>query len=120
MVALRTLASVILATIFLSIFAVLYLQYQSGSAEAVFRHQAEQLAHQVKLLADQDAGASLPFDIAVPTNCELRFEENLVMILVGQTQENFDTGIVVSGPTLSGQQARLALKRTKNGVEVSV
>ncbi|GAI11036.1 unnamed protein product, partial [marine sediment metagenome] len=33
MVALRTLASVIFATIFLSIFAALYLQYQSGSAE---------------------------------------------------------------------------------------
>ena len=120
MVALRTLASVIFATIFLSIFAALYLQYQSGSAEAVFRHQAEQLAQQVKLLADQDAGASLPFDIVVPPNCELRFEENLVVIVIGQAQENFDAGVAVSGQTLSGQQARLTLKRTENGVTVSV
>lgn len=44
MVALRTLASVIFAAIFLSIFASLYLQYQSGSTEANFRRQAEQLA----------------------------------------------------------------------------
>lgn len=120
MVALRTLASVIFATIFLSIFAALYLQYQSGSAETVFRQQAEQLAQQVKLLADQDAGASFLFDIVVPQNCELRFEENLVVIVVGQTQENLDAGVAVSGPTLSGQQARLALQRTEDGVIASV
>jgi len=120
MVALKTLASVIFATIFLSIFAALYLQYQSGSTEAVFKCQAEQLAHQIKLLADQDAGASFIFDILVPPNCELRFEENLVTTVVGQTQENFDAGIAVSGPMLSGQQARLTLKRTEDGVMVSV
>lgn len=120
MVALRTLASLILATIFLSVFAAFYLQYQSGSAEAVFRRQAEQLAQQIKFLADQDAGTSVLFDIVVPTNCELRFEENLVMIVVGQTQENFDAGVAVSGPNLSGQQARLTIRRTNNGVTVSV
>ncbi len=120
MVALRTLASVIFVAIFLSIFATLYLQYQNGSTETVFRHQAEQLAQQVKLLADQDVGASLPFDIMVPTNCELQFEEKSVVIVIGQTQENFDAGAMVSGPTLSGQQARLVIKRTENGVTVSV
>ena len=118
--ALRTLASVIFAAIFLSIFATIYLQYQSGSAEANFRRQAEQLAQQINLLADQDTGASLPFDIVVPSNCELRFGENSVVIVIGQVQENFDAGIAVSGPTLSGQQVRLTLERTENGVAVSV
>jgi len=120
MVALRTLASVIFAAIFLSIFASLYLQYQSGSAEANFRRQAEQLAQQVNLLADQDAGASFPFDIVVPPNCELRFEENSVVIMIGGVQENFDAGIAVSGPALGGQQIRLTIERAENGVMISV
>jgi len=120
MVALRTLASVIFAAIFLSIFASLYLQYQSGSAEANFRRQAEQLAQQMNLLADQDVGASFPFDIAVPSNCELRFEENSVVIVIEEVQKNFDAGIAVSGPTLSGQQIRLTIERVENGVAVSV
>ena len=120
MVALRTLASVIFAAIFLSIFASLYLQYQSGSAEANFRRQAEQLVQQVKLLADQDVGASFPFDIVVPSNCELLFEENSVVIVIGKVQENFDAGIAISGPVLSGQQIRLTIKRVENGVAASV
>jgi len=120
MVALRTIASVIFAAIFLSIFASLYLQYQSGSAEANFRRQAEQLAQQVRLLADQDMGASFLFDIVVPSNCELRFEENSVVIVIGEVQENFDAGIAVSGPALSGEQIRLMIERTENGVVISV
>ncbi|TKJ26199.1 MAG: hypothetical protein CEE41_02885 [Hadesarchaea archaeon B3_Hades] len=120
MVALRTLASVIFAAIFLSIFASLYLQYQSGSTEANFRRQAEQLAQQAKLLADQDVGASFSFDIVVPSNCELRFEGNSVVIVIGEVQENFDAGIAISGPALSGQQIRLVIERAENGVAVSV
>ncbi len=120
MVALRTLASVIFAAIFLSIFASLYLQYQSGSAEANFRRQAEQLAQQINLLSEQDPGAQVLFDIVVPSNCELRFEENSVVIVIGGVQENFDAGITISGPTLSGQQVGLTLQRTENGVAVSV
>lgn len=120
MVALRTLASVIFAAIFLSIFASLYLQYQSGSAEANFRRQAEQLAQQVKLLADQDVGTSFPFDIMVPSNCELLFEENSVVIVIGEVEENFDTGIAISGPALSGRQIRLTVERVENGVAASV
>lgn len=120
MVALRTLASVIFAAIFLSIFASLYLQYQSGSTEANFRRGGEQLAQQINLIADQDVGASLTFDIAVPLNCELRFEENSVIIVIGEVQENFDAGVAVSGPALSGQQIRLTIERAENEVVISV
>ena len=120
MVALRILASVIFTAIFLSIFASLYIQYQSGSAEANFRRQAEQLAQQARLLADQASGASFPFDIEVPLNCELRFEENSVVIVIGQVQENFDANIAISGPTLNDQKVKLMLERTENGVRVSV
>jgi len=120
MVALRTLTSVIFAAIFLSIFASLYMQYQSGSAEANFRRRAEQLAQQMNLLAYQDVGASFSFDIVVPPNCELRFEDNSVVIVIGEVQENFDAGTVVSGPALSGQQIRLTIERAENGVAVSV
>jgi hypothetical protein len=120
MVALQTLASVVLAAIFLSISAGLYLQYQSGSAEANFRRQAEQLALQIDLLAYQDTGASLPFDIVVPPNCELRFEENSVVIVIRYVRENFDAGVAIGGPTLGGQTARLTLVRTENGVAISV
>lgn len=113
-------ASVIFAAIFLSIFGALYLQYQSGSAEADFRRQAEQLAEQINLLSGQDPEARVLFDIVVPSNCELRFEENSVIIVIGEVQENFDAGAAVSGPALSGQQIRLTIERTENGVVVSV
>lgn len=65
-------------------------------------------------------GASFSFDIVVPSNCELRFEGNSVVIVIGEVQENFDAGIAISGPALSGQQIRLVIERAENGVAVSV
>lgn len=120
MVALRTLASVIFAAIFLSIFASLYFHYQSGDAEANFRRDAEQLAQQIGILSGQDPGSQISFKIEVPSGCELRFEDNSVIIIIGGELKNFDAGVAVSGPKLSGQTAELTLERTENGVMLSV
>ena len=119
MVAFNQLASVILAAIFISIFAGLYINYQHGAAERDFMQSAESLAERVRTLKDRDAGTTDYFSINVPANCELRFYDNMIFATAGSWSENHDVGVAVSGPTLANQRVQLKLERLDNGVSVS-
>lgn len=119
MIAVKQLAEVILAAAFVAIFAGLYLTYQGGSAIAAFERDAEQLAQLISLLSTQDNGTQNVFSIEVPAGCELRFEDNAIIVVINNVPENFDVGVSVSGPTFTNQKIKLTLHRVENGVEIS-
>ena len=119
MPALKLLASVILASIFCATFVVLYTTYRSESAEAKFKREADQLAELIMALADQDPGSTMLFTIDVPSNCQLRFEDNFVVTLIEDEIERRDTSTALTGPSFSGRRVELTLRRTSEGVEVS-
>jgi hypothetical protein len=117
--ALKSLASVILASIFCATFVVLYSTYSSEGAEAKFERDAGQLAGLIEALGDQDPGSTMSFTIAVPPNCRLRFENTFVVVSIGGEDRRFDTFVSLSGPSFSGGRVELMLRRTSEGVEVS-
>jgi len=117
--ALNYIAYVIFAVLFISIALAMYVQYQQGAAEQDFKLKAEGLAEEIEQLGNMSAGFVRNFEISVPLNCELRFIDNTVVILIGSWSDNFSVGIPVSGPTFSDQRLSLRLERTGNGVNVS-
>jgi len=119
MVALKLLASVIFASIFCATFVVLYSTYHSESSESKFEQGAGQLAELIRTLADQDPESTMSFTIDVPQNCQLRFENTFVVISIGGENMSFDASVNLSGPSFSGGQVELTLRRTSEGVEVS-
>jgi hypothetical protein len=116
---LNYIAYVIFAVLFISIAIAVYVQYQQGAAEQDFRLKAEGLAGEIEQLGNMSAGSVQNFEISVPQNCELRFTDNTVVIVIGSWSDNFPVGIPVSGPTFSDQKLSLRLERTGNGVNVS-
>lgn len=116
--ALKYIAYVIFAALFLSIGYALYSEYQRGAAQREFRLKAEDLAGQIEKLGNMSTGSSLNFEIYVPSNCELSFTDNAVVIVIGGSSENFPVGVPVSGRTFTDQKVTLKLKRTD--IEVSV
>jgi hypothetical protein len=118
MVALKLIAGVILASIFLATFAALYQTYLSGRAKIEFKRATEQLAETARALLVQDEGAQVFFELEVPENCELRFENTLIIAIAGEEKLTYKLGAPVTGPTLKNQRAKLILKRTGEGVEV--
>ncbi len=115
---LNYIAYVIFAVLFISISFAIYTEYQRGAAEQEFRLKAEELAGQINELGNQSEGTILYFDISVPPNCELRFTDNAVVIMIGKWPDNFQVGVPVSGPTFINQRVDLKLERTENGVSV--
>jgi hypothetical protein len=118
MVALKLIAGVILASVFLATFAALYQTYLSGGAKIEFKRASEQLAETARALLVQDKGAQVFFELEVPENCELRFENTLIIAIAGEEKLTYDLRAPVTGPTLKNQRAKLTLKRTGDGVEV--
>ena len=116
--AINYIAYVIFAVLFVSIAFAIYVQYQQGAAEQEFRLKAEELSERIDALGSQSGGTGY-FDIPVPSNCELRFVDNAVVISIGSWSDNFPVGISVNGPTFSNQRLNLRLERTGNGVNVS-
>ena len=119
MPALKLLASVIFATIFCGIFVVLYTTYHSQSAEAKFERDADQLAGLIRTLKDRDPGSTMLFTIDVPQDCLLKFENTSVLISIGGGNRSYNTFVNLSGPSFSGEQVELTLRRTSEEVELS-
>jgi len=117
--ALKLLAGVIFATIFCSIFVVLYTTYHTQSAEAKFERDADQLAGLIRTLKDRDPGSTMRFTIEVPQDCWLKFENTFVVISVGGENRSFNTFVSLSGPSFSGERVGLTLRRTSEEVELS-
>jgi len=114
----KQIAAVVFAVLFLGIFAGIYSHYRSGSAEAAFERDAEELAQHIRLLADKDVGSQDFFDIDVPSNCQLSFEDNSVVALVNTVPKTFDAGVLVFGDNVSNRKVHLTLERVENGVSV--
>jgi hypothetical protein len=118
LVAFKQLAGVIFAVIFMSIVGAIYVGYSRGSAKSNFEHDAENLAQQIRLLADQSENTTWIFNIDVPADCELQFENKSVVAIVDNVHKYHDVGINVDGPTISGRRVGLTLRRTENGVTI--
>lgn len=116
---LNYIAYVIFAVLFLSVGIAMYVEYQRGAAEQGFKLKAEELAGRIQALGNQSENTVEYFNITVPSNCELRFVENMVVIAIGEWSDNFQAGVPVSGPTFSNQDLNLRLVRTGIGVEVT-
>jgi hypothetical protein len=118
-VALKQLAGVIFAAMFLSIVGAIYLSYSRGSAKSNFERDAESLAQQIRLLVDHSENTTWIFNIDVPADCKLQFENKSVVAIVDNVHKYHDVGISVDGPTISGRRVGLTLQRTENGVTIS-
>ena len=126
-VALKQLAGVIFAVIFLSIVGTIYLSYSRGSVKSDFERKAQELADRIDILAGKDVGTKEFFDINVPPDCKLRFECNSVVAIVDGNPENHNVVVKVGAKvgdniidlTITSRMVTLALERVKNGVTIS-
>ncbi len=118
--ALNYLAYTIFAVLFISIGVAMYAEYQRGSAEQEFRLKAEELAEQIQELRGQSPGSIWYFDISVPSNCELGFADNAILISIGEWSENIQVGVRVNGENFTSQDLCLKLTRTEDGVDITV
>lgn len=119
MVALKQLAGVIFAAMFLSIAGAIYLSYSRGSAKSDFERRAQELAERIDILASKDAGTNEQFEINVPPGCELRFENNSVVVVVDGQTKTHNVGVNVTGSAITAREVTLTLERVENGVTVS-
>jgi len=117
--AMRLFAGIVLASILLGIFASAHLGFLTGKERVEFKRDAELLASTIQFLAVQGAGAQEPFDIDVPRGCELRFENQSVVVVVDGSHR-YEVGINVTGCELDAGSYHLVLIRTETGVEAHV
>jgi hypothetical protein len=115
---LNYIAYVIAAALFLSLAAAVYMQYSRSSDEQSFVSGAVELAARVRSLGMQDPGSVMYYQMRVPQWCELRFEDNKLIIKVGESTQEIETGVAVTGPILRDTAVNLRLERTENRVEV--
>jgi len=118
--ALNYLAYAIFAALFISIGFAMYAEYQRGSAEQEFKLKAEELAERIQELGDQSPGSIWYFDISIPSNCELGFADDAVLISIGEWSENIQVGVRVNGENFTSQDLCLKLTRTEDGVDIAV
>lgn len=116
--ALKLLAGVVLASIFLGIFVGLKTKFDRSSELAEFREGAQNVATMIEGLGSQIPGAQAPYRITVPKDCKLRFEDEEVVAVIGGGSYTYPTGVKTVGPTLRRGSHDLLFKRTENGVEV--
>ncbi len=116
--AMRLLAGIVMASLFMGVFITLYSSYSDNSGVIQFRQDAAQMAQTISLLASQDIGAQQPFDITVPDGALLSFENQQVVTTVTATQA-YDAGINVSGGPFGPGNYDLMLVRTETGVRVN-
>ncbi|MEM2875094.1 MAG: hypothetical protein QW567_03640 [Candidatus Hadarchaeales archaeon] len=117
--ALNYISYVIMAALFISLAAWLFVQYTRANEEQQFRAGAEELAGRINSLARQSPGTVWHHTIKVPSWCELRFHDNLILVVTGSSAENIPVVTGVQGPDLSGIEATLRLERTDSGIAVS-
>jgi len=59
------------------------------------------------------------FTITVPQNCQLRFENTFVVVLVREKIGRYNASVALTGPSFEGGRVELTLGRTSGGVEIS-
>jgi len=117
-VAFKQLAGVIFAVIFMSIVGAIYVSYSRGSAKSDFERRAQGLADQIDILAGKDLGTKEFFDINVPPDCQLQFDNNSVVVVDDQ-RKTHDVEINVTGSMITNRKVTLTLERVENGVIIS-
>ncbi len=119
MVAFKQLAGVIFAVIFLAIVGAIYVSYTRNSAKSDFERKAQELAERIDILAGKDLGTKEFFDINVPPDCELRFEDRSVMVFVDERNtENHSVMENIFGSAITNGEVTLTLERVENGVTI--
>jgi len=119
MSALNYLAMVILAVLFIGMGFAIYSNYQRGALEKEFETKAELLANRVNLIGTQNEGSRDYLEIYVPSNCQLSFSDNAVLVRIGGSSRSFPVSVPVEGPVFSNQRVNLVIQRTAAGVSLS-
>jgi hypothetical protein len=118
-VAIKFLGMIIFAALFLAISASLFTVYQGSRAEQAFQQEVELLAQSIRALSRQDVGSKIFLEMAVPQNCELKFENHEVIAIVNGVPHIYDVGIFVSCQSISVRKLRVTLERLENEVRIS-
>lgn len=117
--ALKLLAGVVLASIFLGVFIGIRTKFGRGSELNRFKKGSEEIANIIEGLGNQDPPSQKSYDLTVPEGCELRFENKSVIAVTNGTHSH-GVGVAVIGQTLTQGEYHLKLVRTENGVKVNV
>ena len=111
--AMRLLASVILASIFISIAAAVGVRLNTQSNRERFKSESEELAKGL-------LGGVKPrnFKITVPDDCKLKFEGENIIAEVAGVQHHYPTGTAVYGDDLGPGTYKLDFEENEEGVTI--
>ncbi len=116
--ALKLLASVVLAGLFIGIVIGLGGQISDYMEQERFKNESEELAARIEYLSTQTENSEEEFQISIPEDYKLSFEGKNVVAHIGELKEFYPTEENVKGPTVESGEKNLVLKRTDDGVEI--
>lgn len=93
-------------------------RFEQGKELNEFEVKAKDMADLIETLGRYDPGSQIPLEITVPTDCEIIFENESVVVNTGSKQTH-DTGIEIVGSKLNSGNYNLTLIRTQKGVEIN-
>lgn len=118
--ALKLLAAIVLASIFMGIFVAIQGNWGRSNEIITFKNKSSKLAKTIGFLKDVDVGSKQFFQITVPEECGLRFENKKVIAVISGVSHTYSTKIELEGENLQPDSYDLKLLRTENGVSVNV
>lgn len=114
--ALKLLAGIVLASILMGTFVALQTNLGRSNEIRTFKNKSRELTEIINGLSDP--GSQKPFEITIPEDCELRFENKSVVAVISGDRESHDTDLNIEGETLSPGHYNLQLVRTEEGVKI--
>lgn len=117
--ALKLLAGIVLASLFMGIFVGVKGKYDRSREITQFKNSAKEMASKIELLGEQEPPAQVPYEIVIPEECQIKFENENVIAVITNTPNSYPTGIKIIGENLSPGSHNLKLLRTSEGVEIS-
>ncbi len=112
--AMKLLASVILASIFLTIAGAIGVRLNTQINREEFKSESESLANTIK-------GGITPennFEITVPNDCKLKFEGENIIAEINEVQHHYPAGVPVYGDDLEPGTHKLNFKENERGVTI--
>jgi len=110
----RLLASVILASIFISIAAAVGVRLNTHSSRERFKSESEDLSNKL----ESNITPSKDFKITVPDDCKLKFEGENIIAEINEVQHHYPTGGPVYGEDLGPGTYKLDFEENENGVTI--
>ncbi len=114
--ALKLLAGIVLASIFMGTFLALQMNLGKSNEIRTFKNRSQKLAEIINGLSDPNS--QKPFEITIPEDCELRFENKSVVAVISGDRESHNTDLNIENKILSTGTHNLQLIRTEEGVRI--